>query len=49
MVAEPVQHLERQLFGQASPDLVMLQQLFVQGLVRARPKIRFLRMGAVRN
>jgi hypothetical protein len=45
MVAAPVQQLERQLFGQASPNLVMLQQLFLQELMRAHPKMRFPRMG----
>ncbi|MEE4239532.1 MAG: hypothetical protein V2I51_22660, partial [Anderseniella sp.] len=48
-VAELVQHLEQQFFGQASPNLLMLQQLFVQELMRVRPKMHFPRMGSVRN
>jgi hypothetical protein len=48
-VAEAVHQLEQQLFGQAAPTLAALQQVFLQMLVRAHPKMRFPRMGPIRD
>jgi hypothetical protein len=48
-VAEAVHQLEQQLFGQATPTLAALQQSFLQVLARAHPKMRFPRIGAIRD
>jgi len=48
-VAEAVHQLEQQLFGQATPTLAALQQIFLQILVRAHPKMRFPRIGPIRD
>jgi hypothetical protein len=47
-VAGVVNLLERQLFGQSSPDVAALQQVFLQLLSRARPRMRDPRIGAIR-